>query len=187
FLLAAELFFRGWLWAKGTPYDSDEAGRSIATYYTAVNAPAPSQDAAFDDVDPESAAFYRTWHAHPFYGFDNFESPQMIQSDLAAFSGPRDPREYTILVVGGSVAMMLQPQGTAALRARLLADPRFQGRTIRVLDYGRAADKQPQQLMLVAYFLNIGIEPDAVLNLDGFNEAAFGWSNMDQGVHPAYP
>ena len=41
--------------------------------------------------------------------------------------------------------------------------------------------------MLFAYLLDLGVAPDALINLDGFNEAAFAWSNIDGGVNPTYP
>jgi hypothetical protein len=41
--------------------------------------------------------------------------------------------------------------------------------------------------MMVAYFFDLGFAPDAVVNLDGFNEAAYAWSNIQTGANPAYP
>lgn len=186
-LFAAELAYRGWLWTRGTPYDAEQTSRRIRTLFTATDALAPTVDEHGKEIDAESARFFRVWHPHPFYGFDDFQSPPAMQNDIAAFLGPRDPNELTILLVGGSVAWLFQPEGTDALRTKLLADPRFAGRRIRFLNYARPAFKEPQQLMLVAYFLDLGIKPDIVLNLDGFNEAAFAWSNIQANVDPVYP
>ena len=41
--------------------------------------------------------------------------------------------------------------------------------------------------MILAYHLALGLRPDAVIELDGFNEAALGWSNAKTGMHPMYP
>jgi hypothetical protein len=175
------------LWTRGTPYDAAQTRRRITTLYTTTDAIAPTVNAGGKEIDAESARFYRVWHPHPFYAFDDFQSPPAMQKDIAAFLGPRDPNELTILLVGGSVAWLFQPEGTNALSTKLLADPRFAGRTVRFLNYARPAFKEPQQLMLVAYFLDLGIQPDVVLNLDGFNEAALAWNNIQVNVDPLYP
>jgi hypothetical protein len=73
------------------------------------------------------------------------------------------------------------------LRRKLLEDPHFAGRTIRFLDCAQAAHKAPQQLMMFAYLLDLGIEPDALIDIDGFNEASIAWSNTLNHVNPAYP
>jgi len=138
-------------------------------------------------IDPATQAFYKVWHAHPFFGFEDYSQLPQVGQNAAEFARPRDPREYTIVFVGGSVSWLFNPEGTDALRKKLMEDPRFQGRTIKFLNYARPAFKQPQQLMEVAYLFNLGIQPDAVVNLDGFNECAFAWSNIKVGAHPIYP
>jgi hypothetical protein len=54
-------------------------------------------------------------------------------------------------------------------------------------NYARAAYKQPQQVMFLCYLLNLGHRPDAVIEVDGFNEVALGWNNAVATVHPLHP
>jgi hypothetical protein len=56
-----------------------------------------------------------------------------------------------------------------------------------VLDFARSGFKEPQQLNFVFYLLGLGLKPDVVLNIDGFNEVALGCDNGASGSHPAYP
>jgi hypothetical protein len=56
-----------------------------------------------------------------------------------------------------------------------------------VHDFAFGAYKQPQPTTLLAYLLALGHEPDAVIEIDGFNEAALGFSNAKKGGHPVYP
>jgi len=186
-MLIAELMFRGGLWIGGHPYHAAVVRTAIVTAVTGLTELAALPKEKNEVVDPGTQVFYQTWHAHPFYGFEDFSQLPMVGKDAAAFAHPRDPSEYTILVVGGSVAWLFEPEGTEALKKKLLEDPHLQGRSIRFLTYARPSFKQPQQLMQVAYLFNLGIQPDAVINLDGFNEAAYSWINIKNGAHPAYP
>jgi len=61
------------------------------------------------------------------------------------------------------------------------------GRSIRVLNFALPGYKQPQQLMALAYFLNIGQKFDIIINIDGFNEAVTTFRNWKDGAEPNYP
>jgi hypothetical protein len=183
-LLAAEMLFRGWCWIDGNPYRAAEARAAIVTRIASFRATSPlartSEDATANAPDP-------SWHAHPYYGFENPAVAAAIDRELELRAAPRDPSEYTLFIVGGSVAMGFEPAGTEVLRRKLLEDPRFAGRSVRIVDCGQPAYKEPQQLMFFAYLLDLGIAPDALINLDGFNEAAFAWNNIGGGVSSTYP
>jgi hypothetical protein len=186
-LLVAELLFRGGLWIGGHPYNAEEGRTAIAAAVTGLNELAALPKEKAESADPGTQQFYRPWHAHPFYGFEDYTQLPMVGKDAAAFAQPRDPTEYTILMVGGSVAWLFEPEGTEAMKKKLLEDPRFRGRSIRFMNYARPSFKQPQQQMEVAYLFDLGIQPDAVIDLDGFNEAAYSWINIQSGAHPVYP
>src|SRR4030095_13628597 len=47
--------------------------------------------------------------------------------------------------------------------------------------------KQPQQLLVLSYFLSIGQTFDLVLNIDGFNEVALGSLNNERGLDISMP
>lgn len=99
-----------------------------------------------------------------------------------------DPQQLTVLLTGGSVAMGLGRED--ALEAALNGKLRRNGdnRTVRVYNAAVLGYKQPQQLLLVNYFLSAGAKFDAVINLDGFNEVVLPYSdNTRFGINPLYP
>jgi hypothetical protein len=106
---------------------------------------------------------------------------------LEHFRAGLAPGEFTVLIVGGSVAMVFAEKQGSALRAALERQPRFAGRKVTVLDFAHSSHKEPQQLMRIAWFLSLGYRPDVVINIDGFNEVALAWENTAGGVHPLYP
>src|SRR6185436_13391576 len=60
-------------------------------------------------------------------------------------------------------------------------DAFFSGKEIVPLCFSHEGYKQPQQLLVLAYFLSIGQPLDLVVNIDGFNEVALSSLN-DQHV-----
>jgi hypothetical protein len=58
---------------------------------------------------------------------------------------------------------------------------------VRVLNFGEGGFKQPQSLSVLAQMQVLGVELDAVILLDGFNEVVFGGTNAASGVHPFFP
>lgn len=103
---------------------------------------------------------------------------------------PYTPQENEIVVgvfggsVGSGYALSGQISGTLA-RLGTVGD--WDNKTVRVLNFALPGFKQPQQLMTLAYFLNIGQHFDIVINIDGFNEAVTTFKNWDSGVEPTYP
>lgn len=63
----------------------------------------------------------------------------------------------------------------------------WEGRKIRILNFALPGYKQPQQMMTLAYFLNIGQKFDILINIDGFNEAVTTFRNWKDGAEPNYP
>lgn len=144
----------------------------------------------------ESAAAPRETFVHPYLGYETVERHTQLVEQLAflASLGPGRAdwaaQHYVVLLVGGSVARFLgDPSlgGTEPLAAELRGHAALDGREPFLLSAGRQAFKQPQQLLAVGYLLTLGIEPDLVINLDGFNEVALGAVNVDYGLHPAWP
>ena len=74
---------------------------------------------------------------------------------------------------------------------RLLADLRqhefFKARTLVPLCMAHEGYKQPQQLLVLAYFLSIGQPFDLVINIDGFNEVALSPLNNQQNLDISMP
>jgi hypothetical protein len=124
---------------------------------------------------------------HPYLGFDWASSAQQIARDSEFFRSAESGASFELLIVGGSVAEAFGRKGGEELERLLEAHAPFGERTVRVLSYGRAAYKQPQQLLLVSYLLGLGFQPDLVVNIDGFNECALANANIELGSHPVHP
>ena len=74
---------------------------------------------------------------------------------------------------------------------RLLTDLRqhefFKARTLIPLCMAHEGYKQPQQLLVLSYFLSIGQPFDLVINIDGFNEVALSPLNHQQNLDISMP
>jgi len=174
-LVAAELGHRAWRRAAGRPHDASVVRQSFGNYLER----GPSGVPALAGRKPRTEGIHSARVIHPYHGSEESHDPDGVLGYFRA--RPRD--EYAVVVVGGSVAA-----GFAALRGRDLAaaieaDPRFAGRRVRVLNYSHFAYRQPQQLARVLYLLALGGTPDAVIELDGYNELTLDLERS----HPAYP
>ena len=70
---------------------------------------------------------------------------------------------------------------------KLQSYPEFADREIVVLNFGNGGYKQPQQLLILSYFLALGQELDLVINIDGFNEVALSNLNNKAEVEIGMP
>jgi hypothetical protein len=99
----------------------------------------------------------------------------------------QNDRQFLLGIFGGSVARLFCDRGATRLIADLRRSPRFADRDIVPLCFAHEGYKQPQQLIVLAYFLSIGQQFDAVVNVDGFNEVALGTYNNDRGHDVSMP
>src|SRR5690606_10565907 len=143
---------------------------------------------------PETARGELTGDAlHPYFG--PMHRPGVrAESNNFGFGSPyafpyrrANDRQLLIGIFGGSVARFFCDQGIPRLTQVLERDPRYAGREIVPLCFAHEGYKQPQQLLVLAYFLSIGQELDLVLNIDGFNEVALGAYNYNQGRDISMP
>jgi hypothetical protein len=90
---------------------------------------------------------------------------------------------------GGSVAnnFAVDEYVTKRLSNKLKAYPEFANKEIIVLNFGNGGYKQPQQLLVLNYFLALGQELDLVINIDGFNEVALSNLNNKAQVEIGMP
>ncbi len=137
---------------------------------------------------------------HPYIGF-TFEPGSTLttrdgsplQYSRFGFFGEdpvfeRAPGEIIVAIGGGSVAGGLWHRGGDTLRATLQADPRFQGKTIRLQSFALGGFKQPQPLNTLVYLLALGAKFDVWIELDGFNEIALPLAeNAPSGIPTDYP
>ena len=124
---------------------------------------------------------------NPYTGWEEKLTQQRIAQDAAYYRTDEAREAFDVLVLGGSVAYFFGEQGGPALVERVRDAPGFRGREIVFHNYALGGYKQPQPALALAFLLAHGNEPDVVIEVDGFNEAAIGWANGKTGMHPAYP
>lgn len=95
--------------------------------------------------------------------------------------------QYIIGIFGGSVAEFFALSARDELITNLQSDAFFADKEIIVLNFAKGGYKQPQQLLLLTYFLSIGQKFDLIINLDGFNEVAFGYRYNEDRLDPTMP
>jgi len=173
-------------------WDADRARAELVELVASMNAQVP------DPYDPHESdgelevdleALDQKLLLHPYYGWDKKSSLDELARNVEYFRASADKGDggFDVLVLGGSVAARFARHGEERLAELLRADPRFDARAIRFHNLARGGFKQPQQASELAYLLALGLEPDAVLNIDGFNEIALSIRNAELGMHPLYP
>jgi hypothetical protein len=183
--VVAEVGARIVLAVDGQPFDSDAATRRVATLHSSLVDAAPRAQ----PIAQEAMRAVRSQGQilHPYFGWDFVGYYETLATELQYYSGAEADETYDVMILGGSVAMNLLPDGVEALTAELRKDPALADRKIQILGHGRAAHKSPQQTMVLQFLLCAGAKPDAVIALDGFNEVAVALQNARQGVAVVYP
>jgi hypothetical protein len=97
------------------------------------------------------------------------------------------PNQFVIGLFGGSVGAWFCQVGAHRLVEDLKANAFFKTREIVPLCLSHEGYKQPQQLLVLAYFLSIGQTFDLVLNIDGFNEVTLSSFNNQRGLDISMP
>jgi hypothetical protein len=101
---------------------------------------------------------------------------------------PRSPAHLTIAVTGGSVAWQFLLSNDTWLKDQLSRPEWMAGTDIRFLCLASSGYKQPQQLLATNYFLSMGADIDLLINIDGYNELAFGvCDNFENSTSISYP
>jgi hypothetical protein len=108
---------------------------------------------------------------------------------VSAHDYPFQPSDSQAVVgiFGGSVAAWFCQVGADRLVADLRRQPAYAARDLVPLCFAHEGYKQPQQLLVLAYFLSIGQRFDLVVNIDGFNEVAIGSLNEQHGWDESMP
>lgn len=150
---------------------------------------------AADRLD-ESIAF----QLHPFFGYTFKPGSHPLANAPAAnnygfvsvYDYPfkrENQNQFIIGVFGGSLAHLftLYELEHKNLTLALRQLPHLQHKEIIFLNFGGLGYKQPQQAIILNYFVSIGQDFDLVINLDGFNEIAFSILNNQRGVEISLP
>jgi len=96
-------------------------------------------------------------------------------------------REFLVGIFGGSVGAWFCQLGAPRVAQSLSARPFFRDKTIVPLCFSHEGYKQPQQALLLTYFLSMGQQFDLVVNIDGFNEVALSRVNDEAGMDMSMP
>lgn len=136
---------------------------------------------------------------HPFFGFIQKPGPDFrpgFKNNNYGFISPYDyplkkikPNQFIIGVFGGSVASnysIFEVQNQV-LPKYLKQLPGLKDQEFLILSFATGGYKQPQQLLILNYFLALGQELDMVVNIDGFNEVALSNLNNQNKVDLAMP
>ena len=146
---------------------------------------------------------------HPYFGpthrqgypFDipeplreNASSPARVPTNNFGFASTHNypfvktsPNQFVIGMFGGSVGAWFCQVGAHRLVEDLKANAFFKTREIVPLCLSHEGYKQPQQLLVLSYFLSIGQTFDLVLNIDGFNEVTLSSFNNQRGLDISMP
>ncbi len=102
------------------------------------------------------------------------------------FSRQRDD-QFVIGIFGGSVGLWFCQVGADRLAEDLKKHEFFRQKEIVPLCLSHEGYKQPQQLLVLTYFLSIGQQFDLVVNIDGFNDVALASLNDARGLDISMP
>jgi hypothetical protein len=159
---------------------------------------------------PETSAQRLTFDGlHPYFGPTHapgspFDIPESLRDSASTparratnnfgFVAPFDypfvksgDRQFVIGMFGGSVGAWFCQVGAPRLVDDLKHHPYFASRDIVPLCLSHEGYKQPQQLLVLAYFLSIGQSFDLVVDIDGFNEVTLGSLNEPHGLDISMP
>ncbi len=136
---------------------------------------------------------------HPFFGFIQNPGADFrpgFKVNNYGFISPYDypfkkfkKNQFVIGIFGGSVASdfsIFQIQNKI-LPQYLKQVPGLQDKEFVILSFATGGYKQPQQLLILNYFLALGQELDLVVNIDGFNEVALSNLNNKNQINLAMP
>ncbi len=146
---------------------------------------------------------------HPYFGFTHapgapFEIPESLREPGAApprlttnnfgFVSPHaypfrktGTNQVVVGLFGGSVGVWFCQVGAPRLVARLQQHAYFRDREIVPLCFSHEGYKQPQQALVLAYFLSLGQAFDLAVNIDGFNDVALAALNAERGLDSSMP
>lgn len=101
----------------------------------------------------------------------------------------QNPNQFIVGILGGSVATYYSyfELENNILSAQLKKLPGLANKEIIITPLAMGGYKEPQQLLVLNYFLSLGQDLDLVINIDGFNEVAISYVNYQDGLDPSMP
>ncbi|HLO51110.1 MAG TPA: hypothetical protein VK211_22035 [Kamptonema sp.] len=136
---------------------------------------------------------------HPFFGFvqkpgEDFRPGFKINNYgfLSPYDYPfkkKNKNQFIVGIFGGSVASnfsIFEIQNKIVAK-HLKQLPELKNKEVIILSFATGGYKQPQQLLILNYFLMLGQEMDMVINIDGFNEVALASLNNREKIDISMP
>ncbi|MGH9148196.1 MAG: hypothetical protein ACRD1Q_15910 [Vicinamibacterales bacterium] len=176
----------------------NETGRLFYTYRKAYEPIAEAEQGRLtgDGLHPYFGPTHRQGHPFdiPEALRESSPTPARLATNNFGFVSTHDypfiktnPNQFVVGIFGGSVGVWFCQVGTRRLFDDLRAHAFFKAREIVPLCFSHEGYKQPQQLLVLAYFLSIGQTFDLVVNIDGFNEVALSSLNHQRGLDISMP
>ena len=162
--------------------------------YQSVGDPASEQLTA-DVLNPYFGPSHKSgipFEVPPDLRAEGSEAPRVATNNFG-FASPynfpivRSGNEFIVGIFGGSVGVWFCQVGVERLFEDLRQNEFFKTRTLIPLCMSHEGYKQPQQLLVLSYFLSIGQPFDLVINIDGFNEVALSPLNNQQKLDISMP
>jgi hypothetical protein len=183
---------------------------AVAAYYVDTGALFYTHRKAYPELLPTPEDRLVVGEAvHPYFGVTHrpgtpFDIPESLRADSSSpsrlrtnnfgFVSPHDypfartrDDQFLVGLFGGSVGLWFCQVGAPRLVDELERHAFFQTREIVPLCFSHEGYKQPQQALVLSYFLSRGQELDLVVNLDGFNDVALGALNHARGLDASMP
>jgi len=109
------------------------------------------------------------------HGFRNVSA----KDDCCDFPFKAKENQAIVAIFGGSVAgaLGIMSRGDDYFRKKLKNLPQFADKEIVFLTFASGGYRQPQQVMILTYYLLIGQKFDVIINVDGFNEIVTAFNN----------
>jgi hypothetical protein len=101
----------------------------------------------------------------------------------------RAPDKLIVGLLGGSVAVGTSSRGVGSLYKEYLGQlPEYKDREVILYTMAAGGFRQPQQLMMLNYYITLGAEFDLIISLDGFNDVAIPAAQWRHNkLHPSFP
>lgn len=146
------------------------------------------------EAPAENSEELTDYRFHPYFGYirasrdiqsiwENVDESLLTVNNHGLFSDRDYPfaksqqNQFIIGIFGGSVSEEFALLYRDDLKKSLQQHPFFSDKEIVVLNFSRGGYKQPQQILVLTYFLTLGQEFDLIINIDGFNEITLGNRN----------
>jgi hypothetical protein len=100
-----------------------------------------------------------------------------------------EPNDFVVFVFGSSIAagLVSAPRSNIPLRDNLQKITQLKEKNVVVYSMAQGPQKQPQQLIELAFLLALGQHIDLVLSVVGTVEFTSGLHNLESGIDPIFP